>query len=57
MSAVEGDSENIADEMQLENDTAISKIRSLFIDPGFPATQAEDAGGAVQSEKLKDGEA
>lgn len=57
MSEVEGKPENIADAMQEENKTAISKIRSLFVDPGFPASQSADAGSASPSEKLKDGEA
>jgi hypothetical protein len=56
MAKVEGDSENITDAMRQENSTAISKIRSLFVDPGFPASQPEDAGSAVPSEKVKDGD-
>ena len=57
MSEVEGDSENITDAIKQENSTSISRIRSLFVDPGFPAAPSEDAGSAGSSEKLKDGEA
>ena len=56
MPEVEGDSENITDTIKQENATSISRIRSLFVDPGYPATQFEDAGNAGPSEKLKDGE-
>jgi hypothetical protein len=48
----EGDSENIADAIQQENFSAISKIRSLFVDPGFPAIPDADAGIAVPTEEL-----
>jgi len=57
MSEVEGDSENITDAIEHENAISISKIRSLFVDPGFPTTLSEDAGSAAPSEKLKDSEA
>jgi len=56
MPEVEGDSENIADTIKQENATSISKIRSLFVDPGYPAIQSEDAGSAGPPEKLEDGE-
>lgn len=49
---IEADSENIADAIQQENTSAISKIRSLFVDPGFPAMQGEDAGTAAPTEEL-----
>jgi len=57
MPEVEGDSENITDAIQQENASSISKIRSLFVDPGFPATQSGDAENAGPSEKMKDSEA
>ena len=57
MAEVEGDSENITDAIKQENSNSISKIRSLFVDLGFPAAPSEDAGRAGPSEKLKDGEA
>jgi hypothetical protein len=56
MTEVEGDSENIAGAIEQENATSISKIRSLFVDPGFPATQFGDAESAALSEKVKDSE-
>ena len=49
---IEGDSENIADAIQQENSSAISKVRSLFVDPGFPALPDEDAVIAVPAEEL-----
>jgi len=49
---IEADSENIADAIKQENTSAISKIRSLFVDPGFPALQREDAGTAAPTEEL-----
>jgi hypothetical protein len=48
--------ENIADSIEQENSAAINKIRSLFVDPGFPSVRSEAAGSAPRSEKLKDGE-
>jgi hypothetical protein len=45
-----------ADTIQQENSIAINRIRASFIDPGFPASDAENAGIALPSEKLKDGE-
>jgi hypothetical protein len=55
MPEVEGEAENIADAIEQENSLSINKIRSLFIDPGFPSIETEDAGIAPPSEKLKDG--
>jgi len=52
MSEVENKPENIADAIKQENTSAISKIRSLFVDPGFPALQREDAGTAAPTEEL-----
>ena len=52
---IEGDSENIAAAMAQENSSAISKVRSLFVDPGFPAIRDEDAGTAVPTEELPNG--
>jgi hypothetical protein len=52
MSEVEDEAGNITDAIQQENTTAISKIRSLFIDPGFPAIETEDAGAAGPREEL-----
>jgi hypothetical protein len=56
MSEVEGDSENITDAIKQENATSINKIRSLFVDPGFPAAQFGDAESAASSEKSNDSE-
>jgi len=56
MPEVEGDSENIADTIKQENSTSISRIRSLFVDPGYPGSQSGDAGSAGGSENLQDGE-
>ena len=53
----ESKSENIADAIEQENSVSVNKIRSLFVDPGFPSTGPEDAVIASPSEKLKDGEA
>jgi len=55
MSEVESKPENIADAIEQENFLSINKIRSLFVDPGFPFVEPEDAGSASPSEKLKDG--
>ena len=52
MSEVEGDPGNIAEAIQQENSTAISKIRSLFVDPGFPVIETGDAGTAAPTEEL-----
>jgi hypothetical protein len=52
MSEIEGKPEIITETMRQENADAISKIRSLFVDPGFPAPEVEDAGSAARSEKL-----
>ena len=52
----EVDPEINADTIQQENSTAINRIRASFIDPGFPASDAENAGIALQSEKTEDGE-
>jgi hypothetical protein len=49
---IEGDSENIAGAIQQENSSAISKVRSLFVDPGFPALPDADAGIAGPTEEL-----
>jgi len=49
---IESNSENIADGIQQENSNAISKIRSLFVDPGFPAVQDGDATTAAPTEEL-----
>ena len=49
---IEDGSENIADAIQQENSSAISKVRSLFVDPGFPFVQNEDAGIAAPTEEL-----
>jgi hypothetical protein len=57
MSEFDVDSENIPDAIEKENASSISKIRSLFIDPGFPLAQYGDAESAVPSEKSNDGEA
>jgi len=57
MSEVESNPENIADAIEQENSLSINKIRSLFVDPGFPSLGSEDAGSASPSEKVKDGEA
>jgi len=46
-----------ADTIQQENSAAINKIRSLFVDPGFPAGPSDHAGIAGQSQNMKDGEA
>jgi hypothetical protein len=54
MSEFDLDSENIPDAIKKENATSISKIRSLFVDPGFPSAHCEDAESAAQSEKTKD---
>jgi hypothetical protein len=56
MSQFDIDSENIPDAIKKENATSISKIRSLFVDPGFPATQSGDAESAAPSEKSRDSE-
>jgi len=55
MSEVESKPENIADAIEQENFLSINKMRSLFVDPGFPFVEPEDAGSASPSEKLKDG--
>jgi len=52
---IEADSESIADAIEQENSLSINKIRSLFVDPGFPSIATENAGIAPPSEKLKDG--
>ena len=52
MAEIESNPENIADAIQQENSSAISKIRSLFVDPGFPSVQNENAGIAVPTEDL-----
>ena len=57
MSEVERDSESITDAIERENASSISKIRSLFVDPGFPAIESVDAGNAVPSVKVEDSEA
>jgi hypothetical protein len=56
MSEFNIDSENITEAIEQENATSISKIRSLFVDPGFPALQSEDAGSAVPSENMTESE-
>jgi hypothetical protein len=55
MSEHEVDPLTITDAIQQENTNAVSKIRALFVEPGFPANRAEDAGVAEPSEKMKDG--
>lgn len=50
-------SENIADSVEVENSNSISRIRSLFVDPGFPFTQPQDADNAEASKDLPDSEA
>jgi hypothetical protein len=50
MQEFEVDSENIPDAIREENSNSISRIRSLFVDPGFPAI-TEDAGSAAPSEE------
>jgi hypothetical protein len=57
MPDVDSDSENIAGLIEQENATAISKIRSLFVETGFPGTASDDAESAFASEIMKDGEA
>ena len=57
MPEFEVDSENIADAIEQENSVSINKIRSLFVDPGFPSIGSEDALPASPSEKLRDSEA
>lgn len=49
---IEGDSENIVEAIQQENSSAINRVRSLFIDPGFPDLQDGDAETAVPTEEL-----
>jgi len=56
MSDFDVDPENISDSIEKENASSISKIRSLFVDPGFPVTQSGDAESAVPSENSKDSE-
>ena len=51
MSEVEGESENITDAIEQENAASISKIRSLFVDSGFPDTRPDDAGSSAPSEE------
>jgi hypothetical protein len=53
MSDFDVDSENIPEAIEKENASSISKIRSLFVDPGFPAGDAESA---APPEKVKDSE-
>jgi hypothetical protein len=48
------EAESIVDAIQRENTTSFSKIRSLFVDPGFPLTQPDDAGTAVPMEQFPD---
>ena len=43
MSNVEREPDLLAEEIQEENTSAISRIRSLFRDPGYPLLQNEDA--------------
>ena len=52
MAEIESNPGNIADAIQRENSSAISKVRSLFVDPGFPSVQYEDAGIAAPTEEL-----
>ena len=52
MSEVEGEAGKITVVIQQENTTAISRIRSLFIDPGFPVMETGDAGTAAPMEEL-----
>ena len=54
MSEPDVDSNNITDAIEKENNAAISKIRSFFVDSGVPAGSSEDAGITEQSEQLKD---
>jgi hypothetical protein len=52
MSDVENESGNIVDAIQRENSISIRKIRSLFVDPGFPTTQPDHAETAVPMEQF-----
>jgi hypothetical protein len=49
---IEAGSENFADAIKQENSRVISKLRSLFVDPGFPALPDADAGIAVPTEEF-----
>jgi len=53
---LEAGSENIAEAIEQENSLSINKIRSLFVDPGFPSIATEDAVIAPPSEKVKGSE-
>jgi hypothetical protein len=41
------ESEDIAEAIEHENASSISKIRSMFVDPGFSLVDSEDALTAV----------
>jgi hypothetical protein len=48
----QGESENFAESMEQENASAISKIRAMFVDPGFSLASLDDAASAVAAEVL-----
>jgi hypothetical protein len=45
-------SENIAYAIEQESASSISKIRSMFVDPGFALVDSDDAATAVVPEGL-----
>ena len=56
MDEAEHNAEDVAEAIKQENSTSISKIRSLFVDPGFLPTPPDDAGSAAEPEELPQNE-